>query len=73
MSSTTQLELTLESKPEGWAWLANAPKWHYFVDNHSLCGRWAYFGDVLEQGNDDSTDNCKACATKLKKRKEKKT
>ena len=25
---------------EGWGWLSNAAKWHYFVGGKSLCGRW---------------------------------
>ena len=52
---------------EGWKWLSNAKKWHYFIGAVSLCGRWFTFslGD-LEQGLDDSPDNCKACMRKLK-------
>ena len=51
---------------EGWAYLSNSLKCHYFKDGRSLCGRWAYFGNEFEQGNDDSSDNCKACRKKLK-------
>lgn len=55
---------------EGWTYLINSTKWHYFVDNRSLCGRWALWGnDELELGKDDSPDNCKACMSKLAKRK----
>lgn len=58
------------NKPtEGWKWLMNATKWHYFVDHESLCGRWGTFTmDALEQGNDNSPDNCKMCRRKLKAR-----
>jgi len=62
---------------EGWTWLVNSPKWHYFIYENgyrSLCGRWGLFvwpslpGDV-EQKNDNSPDNCKACVKKLARRK----
>jgi len=53
---------------EGWGWPANSRKAHYFVDGLSLCGRWGYFGEV-EQGNDDSPDNCAVCKRLLKKRR----
>ena len=56
---------------EGWGWLSNSPKWHYFVDGKSLCSKWALWGNPeLSQGNDDSPDNCKACQKKLEKRRE---
>jgi len=55
---------------EGWTWLYNAKKWHYFVDNRSLCGRWGLFSSVsLKQGNDNGSDNCAACKKKLIVRK----
>ena len=58
---------------EGWTWLFNAYKQHYFVDKKSLCGKWAILLDnELEIGNDESPDNCLECRRKLKKRKEKK-
>ena len=52
----------------GWGSLLTATKWHYFtVDGRSLCGRW--FARLpafeLEQGNDDSPDNCAACRQRL--------
>lgn len=51
---------------EGWTWLKNSRKWHYFVDKRSLCGKWQVVADDdLEQGNDDSPDNCAACKRKL--------
>ena len=57
---------------EGWTWLRNSRKWHYFVDQRSLCGRFLLLANPdLEQGNDDSPDNCKACIKALaSKRKE---
>ena len=54
---------------EGWTWLFNSRKDHYFVDGRSLCGRWLCFSDDVEIGDDDNKDNCKACQRELKKRK----
>jgi hypothetical protein len=55
---------------EGWAFLYNSPKWHYFDANgHSLCKKWMTFAADREQGNDGSPDNCKACKTALELRK----
>lgn len=53
---------------EGWTWLVNTKKWHYFRDSRSLCGKWLYLGSSdLEQGKDNSPDNCVACVRKLAK------
>ena len=59
---------------EGWNWLHNSRKWHYFgVDGRSLCGGFALFGSNAdaETGNDDSKDNCAKCRRELAKRKDK--
>jgi hypothetical protein len=51
---------------EGWKYLANSPKWHYFRDGKSLCKRWMTLSDSgLEQGNNTSSDNCKSCRNKI--------
>ena len=62
---------------EGWGWLilagswSGTKKWHYFVDGKSLCGKYMTLGQIeLEQGNDDSPDNCAECRRRLLKRKE---
>ena len=55
---------------EGWGFPSNSRKAHYFVDKRSLCGKWLFFGE-LEQGNDDSSDNCTACKKALQKRRAK--
>lgn len=58
---------------EGWTYLINSPKWHYFVGNRSICSRFMLLSlPELEQGKEESPDNCKACKTKLLKRKSKK-
>jgi len=60
---------------EGWNWIFNARKWHYFRDGRSLCGRWMTLTmpNDLETGNLNSPDNCKACVRKRKKEIERKT
>jgi len=52
---------------EGWMWLSNTVKWHYFIKPGlvSLCEKWIAAPTELQQGNDDSPDNCKACMRKL--------
>jgi hypothetical protein len=58
------------SNTEGWTWLYNSTKWHYFRNNRSLCGKWALWAvGELEQGNDNSPDNCVVCRRKLAKEK----
>ena len=56
---------------EGWGFPTNSKKAHYFRQSRSLCGKWMFFG-VLEQGNDNSLDNCTACKKALLKEKVKK-
>jgi len=60
-----------EQKPnEGWTWLSNSTKWHYFgQDGRSLCGKWFTFALAFETGMDEHPDNCKACVKKLQQRK----
>lgn len=56
---------------EGWTWLSNSRRWHYFVGGRSLCGRWFTFATNFELGDDDAKHNCRGCRTKLKARKKK--
>ena len=60
-------------KNEGWGACHNTSKWHYFdTEGRSLCRRFMLFGQQdLQQGNDDSPDNCKECVRRLEKRKQK--
>jgi hypothetical protein len=52
--------------PEGWTYLHNSPKWHYFRDGRSLCGRFMLLKiPELEAGNEDSSSNCMGCRRKL--------
>lgn len=56
---------------EGWNWLFNSSKWHYFREGRSLCGKWMTLGNPeYQQGNDNSPDNCAACKRKLLKERE---
>lgn len=60
---------------EGWTYLYNSPKWHYFVKGDrivSLCRKWMLFSVAdLESGNDNSPDNCAKCRKELIKRRAK--
>lgn len=58
------------SAKEGWGFVNASPKAHYFVDGKSLCGKWLILGKTnLEQGKDESPDNCTGCKKALRKRK----
>jgi len=55
---------------EGWAWLTNVTKRHYFVNGRSLCKQWVRLGELeLLTKYDDIQENCKRCMEILKKRK----
>ena len=55
---------------EGWAWTFGSRKWHYVINNESLCGKWLFPGNpMLEQDGDDSPDNCAECRRRRKKKK----
>lgn len=47
--------------PQGWGWPETATKAHYFTDGLSLCKRWIYMKQVLEDDNHESEDNCVMC------------
>ena len=64
---------TAEQRAEGWTWLSNSRKWHYFIraDGRSLCGKYLLFKvpDELEADDGPSVDNCAGCVKALRKRK----
>ena len=60
-----------EQLKEGWTYLWNSPKWHYFRDGKSLCGRWMCLGSEFEAGNETSPDNCVTCMKKRMRELEK--
>lgn len=63
---------------EGWG-PTQGKKWHYFqfregeVLAFSICDKIGFYGakELLEQGNDNSKDNCAECKKRLLKLKEK--
>jgi hypothetical protein len=61
---------TDSAKPrQGWGWPINSRKAHYFVDGLSLCRKMMYLGSQLEEGNDESEDNCAGCKERLRRHK----
>ncbi len=57
-----------DKQTEGWAFPSpTARKCHFFIDGRALCGKWLYWGKHYEADRNaaPSTDDCKACRTKL--------
>lgn len=53
---------------EGWAFPGKSRKAHFFTnDGRSLCLGWGFYAGPLEQGNDDSSDNCAKCKREKQK------
>lgn len=63
--------MTEDKIKEGWGFGAGSQKAHYFREGLSLCRRWGFYYGPLEQGKDDSPDNCAACMKALAQRKAK--
>lgn len=64
------MEALEAGKNEGWWWPVNSRKAHYMVAGRSLCGQWLVLGrPELEQNNDNSPDNCRACVKRLTTRR----
>jgi hypothetical protein len=55
---------------EGWTWLLNSRKWHYFRDNRSLCCRYGLLGLPEFEGDANSRDNCAECQRRRMKEME---
>ncbi len=54
-----------QTTAEGWTWLLNSRRWHYFRGGRSLCGGFMLLSSkALEQGEDDAPENCAACRRK---------
>jgi len=49
----------------GWGKSPSSKKWHYFDGSTSLCQRIGFYFGPLEQGGDDSADNCAECKRRL--------
>jgi hypothetical protein len=60
---------------EGWHRLPfHTRKWHCFRNKRSLCRNFGLFGtEKLEQGNDNSSDNCAECKRKKVKKPDRKS
>ena len=50
---------------EGWTWLLNADKFHYFVDGRSLCSKYMLLGAFDQCDPRTDADKCAACRKKL--------
>jgi hypothetical protein len=54
---------------EGWNWLVNSAKEHYFVKGRSLCGKWGLLDlGACEQRPFDRVQDCHVCHKALLKR-----
>lgn len=58
-----------EQSPEGWKWIRQRKKWHYFVDGRSLCGAMRSMAGTFNLIADGGPDGCKICQMVLSKRK----
>ncbi len=54
---------------EGWVFLVNSKKAHYFRNGRSLCKKWGYMGNTFEKDEFESPDDCKDCRRRLNKEK----
>lgn len=55
---------------EGWTYLYNSPKWHYFRNHRSLCGRFMLLAtpeEGFEADKHDHHKNCVGCRRKIEK------
>src|SRR3569623_479624 len=55
---------------EGWAFIANARKFHYVgTDGRSLCGKWLFLGTLIadDQKASKSKDDCVTCRKRRNK------
>lgn len=60
------------STREGWTWLWNAPKEHYFREGRSLCGRWLCLGsDLYPHPSEVRGKVCSTCLKKLEREESK--
>lgn len=54
----------------GWAMPGLAKKFHYFIENMALCGKWLYSGELdKDNGGQVQKDDCKECFKRLRKNK----
>lgn len=63
-----------DPRVEGWTWVRNSRKWHYYRGCRAICMGMMMFchpSDGYELGNDESDDNCAACKRTLAAEKSK--
>lgn len=61
---TTITQEPTKEEEEGWTWLMNSTKWHYFRGGRSLCRRYMVLGRPEFEGDSpNSPDNCRTCQT----------
>ena len=51
----------------GWVFLAGGRKAHYIRDRVSLCGRWAYWGQMFIAGKVERAGKCAECLEQEKR------
>ncbi len=57
----------MTAKASGWAHMDNSRRWHFFgAVGGSLCGRWAFFGEVRDAAPSANADTCSACMAKIR-------
>lgn len=57
----------MTKRKTGWGRLEGTRKWHYFVKNKSVCGRWELkkLIEPLEKKRDNGSKNCAVCTRRL--------
>lgn len=58
--------LSLTVKRKGWAWPAIARIAHYFINQRSLCGRWTYSGDLVDDQRPCGLNQCRVCLARFR-------
>lgn len=53
----------IDISSEGWAWLYNSRKWHFFRNKQSLCGKFMLLGHPIDgyEIDRDSPSDCAEC------------
>ena len=59
------------AKESGWGWPLNSRKSHYFEKGISLCGKWMFFDDAVQNQLGSSKDDCVACSRKVEAKRKK--
>ena len=66
MKAADPMGVVEDAAENGWVFLHNARKVHYFFEGRSLCGRWGYLGSTFLSDTPPYEDTCKACAQRLR-------